>query len=140
MHILPIRHSQLLITMFKSFPFFKQHDAMDCGPTCLMMVSAHFGKRYPLPYLRQHCFLSREGVSAAGITGGAERIGLNTMTVKVTYDKPTNEEGCLLNAPLPCVAHWNQNHFVVLFKVTRRSVWVADPAQGKFKLNRADFE
>ena len=127
--------------MFKTFPFFKQRDAMDCGPTCLMMIAAHFGKRYPLPYLRQHCFLSREGVSAAGITEGAERIGLNTMTIKIKYDNPkTIEEGCLLNAPLPCIAHWNQNHFVVIYKVTRRAVWVADPGQGKFKLKRADFE
>ena len=127
--------------MFKTFPFFKQRDAMDCGPTCLMMIAAHFGKRYPLPYLRQHCFLSREGVSAAGITEGADSIGLNTMTIKIKYDNPkTIEEGCLLNAPLPCIAHWNQNHFVVIYKVTRRAVWVADPGQGKFKLKRADFE
>jgi ATP-binding cassette, subfamily B, bacterial len=126
--------------MFKHFPFFKQKDAMDCGPTCLMMIAAHFGKHYSLPYLRQHCFLSREGVSAAGITEGAERIGLNAMTVKVTYSHPKLDESCLLNAPLPCIAHWNQNHFVVIYKVTQRFVWVADPGQGKFKLKRADFE
>ena len=128
--------------MIKSkYKFYRQLDFMDCGPTCLMMIAAHFGKRYPLPYLRQHCFLSREGVSAAGITEGADSIGLNTMTIKIKYDNPkTIEEGCLLNAPLPCIAHWNQNHFVVIYKVTRRAVWVADPGQGKFKLKRADFE
>jgi ATP-binding cassette, subfamily B, bacterial len=132
--------------MFKQFPFYKQRDAMDCGPTCLMMVAEHYGKQYTLPYLREHCHLSREGVSALGIMQGGEAIGLSSLSAKVSYDKnlskgiPTEEEGCLLNAPLPCVAHWNQNHFVVIYKVTQHAVWVADPASGKFKLKRSDFE
>ena len=63
--------------MFKRFQFFKQKDAMDCGPTCLMMIAAHHGQYYALPYLRERCFLSRDGVSALGITEGAERIPLS---------------------------------------------------------------
>jgi ATP-binding cassette, subfamily B, bacterial len=122
-----------------SFPFYKQRDAMDCGPTCLMMVAAFYGKYYPLPYLRQHCYISRDGVSALGIMEGAEAIGLKPLTVKVTYDQNL-DDGCLMNAPLPCVAHWNQNHFIVVHKVTRTHVWIADPGAGKFKLPRKDFE
>ena len=125
--------------MFKQFPFYKQRDAMDCGPTCLMMIAEYHGKNYTLPYLREHCHFSREGVSALGITQAAETIGLRASTVKVSYDKNA-ENGCLLNAPLPCVAHWNQNHFVTLYEVTKHHVWVADPGAGKFKLKRKDFE
>ena len=113
---------------------------MDCGPTSLMMIAAYHGKRFPQTYLRDLCFLSREGVSAAGITEGAERVGFQAMTVKVSYAVPKPDEGCLLNAPLPCIAHWNQNHFVVVYRVTRHHVWVADPSSGKYKLRRADFE
>lgn len=127
-------------TMFKHVPYYQQKDAMDCGPTSLMMIAAYHGKRFPQAYLRELCFLSREGVSAEGITEGSERIGFQAMTVKVSYDTPKIGEGCLFNAPLPCIAHWNQNHFVVVYRVTRNRVWIADPASGKYKLPRADFE
>lgn len=122
-----------------NFPFFKQRDAMDCGPTCLMMIAAYHGKRYPLPYLRDFCHISKEGVSALGITIGAERIGYRTMVVKVSYDAP-DEQASLMEAPLPCVLHWNQSHFVVLYKLTKREAWIADPAAGKIKLSRRAFE
>ncbi|MEZ4964553.1 MAG: peptidase domain-containing ABC transporter [Saprospiraceae bacterium] len=121
------------------FPFYRQRDAMDCGPACLMMLAAAHGRKYPLPYLREKSYLSREGVSAQGIMEAAESIGFRTMTVKVPFDTGS-DTACLLNAPLPCIAHWNQNHFVVVYKVEKRKVWVADPDAGKFKLSRADFE
>jgi ATP-binding cassette, subfamily B, bacterial len=125
--------------MFNKFPLYRQRDAMDCGPTCLMMIAKHHGRDYSLPYLREFCYLSREGVSALGIMEGAEKIGFSSMPVKVGYEK-TENDACLMTAPLPCIAHWNQNHFVVIFKVTRTHVWIADPAAGRFKLKRADFE
>jgi ATP-binding cassette, subfamily B, bacterial len=125
--------------MLNTFPLFRQRDAMDCGPTCLMMIAKHYDRDYSLPYLREFCYLSREGVSALGIEEGAEKIGLTPITVKVAYDAGDNQ-ACLLTAPLPCIAHWNQNHFVVIYKVSRSYVHVADPAAGKFKLKRADFE
>lgn len=125
--------------MSSKFPFYRQRDAMDCGPACLMMVAAAHGREYALPYLRERSFLSREGVSAQGIMDAAETIGFRTMTVKVPFDTGS-DTACLLNAPLPCIAHWNQNHFVVVHDVTERHVWVADPGAGKFKLKRKDFE
>jgi ATP-binding cassette, subfamily B, bacterial len=125
--------------MFNKFPLYRQRDAMDCGPTCLMMIAKYYGKDYSLPYLREFCYLSREGVSALGIMEGAEKIGFAPLPVKVGYEK-TENDACLMTAPLPCIAHWNQNHFIVIFKVTRTHVWIADPAAGRFKLKRADFE
>lgn len=112
---------------------------MDCGPACLMMVAAAHGRKYPLPYLRERSYLSREGVSAQGIMEAAETVGFRTMTVKVPFDTGA-DTACLLTAPLPCVAHWNQNHFVVVHRASQRHVWVADPGAGKFKIARADFE
>jgi ATP-binding cassette, subfamily B, bacterial len=123
----------------KKFPFHQQRDAMDCGPACLMMVAASHGRKYALPYLREHSFLSREGVSAQGIMEAAERIGFRTMTVKVPFEQG-QAQASLRTAPLPCIAHWNQSHFVVVHRAERDNVWVADPAAGKFKINRADFE
>ncbi len=122
-----------------NFPFYRQLDAMDCGPTCLMMTAAAHGRQFPLTYLRERSYLSREGVSALGIMEAAEAIGFRTMTVKVPFDTG-KDTACLLNAPLPCIAHWNQEHFVVIYKVSRSHIWIADPGAGKFKLKRKDFE
>jgi ATP-binding cassette subfamily B protein len=122
-----------------NFPFYRQLDAMDCGPTCLMMAAAAHGRQFPLTYLRERSYLSREGVSALGIMEAAEAIGFRTMTVKVPFDTG-KDTACLLNAPLPCIAHWNQEHFVVIYKVSRSHMWIADPGAGKFKLTRKDFE
>jgi len=102
--------------MSSKFPFYRQRDAMDCGPACLMMVAAAHGRKYALPYLRERSFLSREGVSAQGIMDAAETIGFRTMTVKIPFDTGT-DIACLLNAPLP----WSVLYVVwIRFFVRRR--------------------
>lgn len=121
------------------FPFYRQYDAMDCGPACLRMVARYFGREYSLQYLRQQCYLGRDGVSLQGISEAAEQIGLRSMAVKVPYGN-TNSEPSLLAAPLPAIAHWNQNHFIVIYKVNKKHAWVADPGAGKFRLERKRFE
>ncbi len=121
------------------FPFFRQYDAMDCGPTCLRMVARHFGQAYSLQYLRERCYIDREGVSLKGISEAAEHIGLRCLAVKVPYGEGRKEPS-LLEAPLPAIAHWNQNHFVVVFKASKKYAWIADPGAGKFRLKRAVFE
>ena len=88
----------------KSFPHYSQHDVMDCGPTCLRMVSAFYGKRYSLEGLREKSFITREGVSMLGISEAAEKIGFRSICVQVSYEM-------LQEAPLPCIVHWNQQHF-----------------------------
>ena len=85
----------------KPFPHYIQHDAMDCGPTCLRMVAAFHGKRYSLEGLREKSFITREGVSMLGISEAAEKIGFRSICVQVSYEK-------LKEAPLPCIVHWNQ--------------------------------
>ncbi len=115
------------------FPFYKQLDAMDCGPSCLRMIAKHYGKTYTLQTLRDKSYLSREGVSMMGISEAAEAIGFRTMGVSLTAEKLFG------SAPLPLIAHWKQNHFVVVYRITRDKVFVADPAFGLVRYGREEF-
>ncbi|WP_338875798.1 peptidase domain-containing ABC transporter [Spirosoma sp. SC4-14] len=102
--------------MVSRYKYFRQLDFMDCGPTCLKMVAAHYGKDYSLDYLRANSYITRSGVSLLGISDAAERIGFKTLKAKLSYRQLTEE------APLPCILHWNQEHFVVLYDV-RKTGW-----------------
>ena len=119
--------------MPKSFPFYQQLDAMDCGATCLRMIARHFGRFYSLEYLRDLTYMGKQGVSLLGISDAAEHIGLQSLAVKTTYDRLAQD------IPLPCIAHWNQEHFVVVHKADKKYAWIADPAVGKFRLTREEF-
>lgn len=108
-----------------NFPFYQQLDAMDCGPTCLRMIAKYYGKSYSLQTLRARSFLSRDGVSLLGISDAAESIGFRTVGAKSTL------QDLVENVPLPCILHWNQNHFVVCYRIrkTRKGIrfYIADP-------------
>ncbi|MBI5916428.1 MAG: peptidase domain-containing ABC transporter [Bacteroidetes bacterium] len=123
-----------------SFPFHHQLDAMDCGPACIRMVAEHHGRRYSLQQLRQHSYLDREGVSARGIVVAAEHIGLRALPVKVPFQAADSEQVSFLEAPLPAIVHWDQNHFVVVFKSSKKHIWVADPGRGKVRFSHAEFQ
>lgn len=114
-----------------------QHDSMDCGPTCLKMVAKFYGKNYSLQNLRDRCHITREGVSLLGISDAAESIGFRTTGVKVTWTQMVEE------MPMPCIVHWNQRHFVVVYDVVKKhgvyKVMVADPASGLLEYTEEDF-
>ena len=93
--------------------FTRQFDQMDCGPACIRMVASAYGKEYPLSYLRTLAHLTREGVSVAGIRDALRQIGMESATFEMTLDQL--ERRC----PKPAILHWDQNHFVVLYKVKR---------------------
>lgn len=116
-----------------SFPFYKQLDAMDCGPSCLRMIARYYGRTFSLQTLRDKSYLSREGVSMLGISDAAEAIGFRTMGVALTAEK------LFTQAPLPLIVHWQQNHFVVLYKIRKNKVFVADPAFGLVTYTREEF-
>ena len=126
--------------MIKRFPHYPQYDAMDCGPSCLRMVARYYGRHYPLSKLREYTYADREGVSLEGIIAAAERIGLRALPVQLPMQATEREQLGLLDAPLPLIAHWDQNHFVVVYKMNRKHVWIADPASGKRRLTRLEFE
>ena len=109
----------------KKYPHYLQLDAMDCGPTCLRMIAKYYGKNYSLQTLRSRSFLTREGVSMLGISDAAESIGFRTSGVRITL-KQLEED-----MPLPCILHWNQNHFVVCYDIRKKRkgyrFHIADP-------------
>ncbi len=112
----------------KKFPIDIQYDAMDCGPACLKMIAAYYGKQYLLDGLRKRCNISREGVSLMGISRTAEEIGFSTFGGRFTFDQLAEK------APFPCIVHWKQNHFVVVYRITNKRaknlIHVADPGKG----------
>lgn len=113
--------------------FFKQSDAMDCGPTCLQIIATFHGRYYSLDTLRRYSHITREGVSMMGISDASEVIGFRSLGVKVEYNKLLKEQ------PVPFIAHWNQQHFVVVYKIDKDNVWVADPAHGKVIFTHEEF-
>ena len=115
------------------FPFYQQYDAMDCGPSCLRMVAKYYGKHFTTEFLREKSFITREGVSLLGISDAAESIGLRSIGVKVTLDQLKKE------VPFPCIVHWNQDHFVVVYKLAKNKVYVADPEFGKIEYTEEEF-
>ncbi|MFK7982712.1 MAG: peptidase domain-containing ABC transporter [Saprospiraceae bacterium] len=118
--------------MSKKFPIFKQLDQSDCGPTSLRMVAKYYGRSYPIEYLREKCYITRNGVSVMGISEAAQAIGMRTMAVQIPFSK-------LLEAPLPCIVYWRQRHFIVVYKIKKGLVYVADPAYGKVEFSQKEF-
>ncbi|MAU14427.1 MAG: ABC transporter ATP-binding protein [Muricauda sp.] len=117
----------------KSFPFYHQLDQKDCGPTCLRMVAKYYGKSFSADFLRKKSNITRDGVSMGGIAEAAEEIGFHTLAVSLNYEAMVQE------VPLPCIAHWRQRHFIVIYKITNDTVYVADPAHGLVTYNKIDF-
>jgi len=105
---------------------------MDCGPTCLRMIARHYGRNFTVQTLRRLCEINKEGVSLLGISDAAEKIGFRSMGVKLNAAQ-------LKDAELPCILHWRQNHFVVLYNIKKHKYYLADPADGLVVLNEADF-
>lgn len=129
------------------FPQYIQMDAMDCGPTCLRMIAKYYGKNYTLPYLRERSFITREGVSMLGISDAAESIGFRTQGVKITFKQLVED------VTLPCIIHWEQNHFVVCRDIQARGIpmflkkrepqdyviKIVDPASGEHSYSKDEF-
>ena len=108
------------------YPVYTQLDRMDCGPTCLRMIAKYYGRVYSLQTLRDKAFISRSGVSLLGISEAAESIGFRTTGVKITFEQLVDD------FPLPCILHWNQQHFVVCYRIRKRrnkyKILIGDPA------------
>ncbi|MEX0315617.1 MAG: peptidase domain-containing ABC transporter [Allomuricauda sp.] len=115
------------------FPFYKQLDQMDCGPTCLKMISKFYGKTFPIDFLRKKANVTREGSSFNGIAEAAETIGFHSMAVSLDFNSLKKE------VQLPCIAYWRQRHFVVVYKIEKNTVYLADPAHGRLQLSKQEF-
>ncbi len=132
------------------FPLIHQPDAMDCGPACLGMIAKYYGKDYDINNLRKSSYIGRDGVSLLGISRAAENIGFKTVGGRITFDKLAEK------ALLPCIVHWKQDHFVVVYAIapsnspkggglfppfggTKGGVYVADPGKGLLTYTRDEF-
>ena len=111
---------------------------MDCGPSCLAMIVKYYGKDVSIEQLRKICSLGKDGVSLLGISKAAETIGLKTIGGRLSLNTLAHE------IPLPCIVHWNQNHFVVVYKIKKHNkekytVYVADPGKGHVTYTKEEF-
>lgn len=117
----------------KKFPFYQQPDIMDCGPTCLRIIAKHYKRTISLEKLRELSETTRSGSSLQSIADAAEKIGLKSLGVKIDFQ--TLEQ----DAPLPCIVFWNYRHFVVVYKIAKKSVFISDPAHGLLEYSHSDF-
>ncbi len=121
-----------------TFPFIRQPDAMDCGPACLGMIAKYYGKDYDIDNLRANSYIGRDGVSLLGISRAAENIGFRTVGGRIAFDKLAEK------ALLPCIVHWRQDHFVVVYAIKKSKkngydVYVADPGKGCVRFSQEEF-
>ena len=116
----------------KRFPFSMQHDTMQCGVACLKMICMYYGKDYSLNTLSQYCSPTNEGVSLLGISEAAQKLGLKSLCGRMSINS-------LKTLTLPCILHWDQNHFVVLYKLSKNNYYIADPGKGLVRYSNEDF-
>lgn len=116
----------------KRFPFSMQHDTMQCGVACLKMICMYYGKDYSLNTLSQYCSPTNEGVSLLGISEAAQKLGLKSLCGRMSLNS-------LKTLTLPCILHWDQNHFVVLYKLSKNNYYIADPGKGLVRYSNEDF-
>ena len=123
----------------KKFPVYSQMDAMDCGPTCLKMISSYYGKNFELQKLRELSSISRLGSHLLGLSEAAEHLGFRSRGVKLTTKQ------LIEDVQYPCILHWNQNHFVVCYDAKKKRngeviFTIADPAAGILRFTKEELE
>jgi ATP-binding cassette subfamily B protein len=114
--------------MLKNFPSEKQYDKMDCGPACLKIIAKHYGKYYSLQTFRERSGITKDGVTLLGLSYAAESIGLKSLCLECS------EIDLIKKIQLPCIIHWEANHFVVVYKINTKTVFISDPAKGLLTL------
>lgn len=122
----------------RSFPLYTQRGNLDCGPTCLRMIAAFYGKKLSMECVHQLCMYNRNGTTLLSIMKAAEKIGFKALGVKVKLQTLTED------VPLPCILHWRQEHFLILYKTKRKRgqiyYYIADPVGTRFRYSDAEME
>ena len=120
--------------VFSHFPHEYQSDRKDCGPTAVKIIAQYFGRNYSLSYLRELCGVTRKGVSFLGLTRAFETIGF------LTHASEAGMQEMKDMITLPCIVHWNGRHFAVVYRVSKKHVFVSDPAKGFIKYDFDSFK
>ncbi len=118
--------------MRKPFPFYKQPDSKDCGATCLKIIAKYYKKIISIEQLRRLSETTRSGSNLLALSDASEEVGFRSLGVKINLEK-------LKEVPLPCILHWNKNHYVVLYKIRNGTFYFSDPAHGLLKYNKEEF-
>lgn len=116
----------------RRFPLILQRDAIQCGVSCLQMICKYYGQSYSFEELEKICIPTVEGISLLGIKDAAEIVGFSTTCCQLSLN-------ALKRISFPCILHWNQNHFVVLYKYKQGKFYIADPGIGKIKYLEKEF-
>lgn len=114
------------------FPFFRQLESVDCGPTCIKMISAYYGRKYSSQTLRKHCDITRVGITNNDVIQGCKKIGLHAITIQANQNE-------LQRMPLPAIIYWRQEHYVVLYRIKDGVYYIADPMHGRIKIKEDLF-
>ncbi|MBF2085435.1 MAG: ATP-binding cassette domain-containing protein [Thermoleptolyngbya sp. C42_A2020_037] len=122
-----------ILDAFHRYPWVEQQSSSDCGAACLSMVARYWGKQLPIHFLREQANVGRAGASLKNLAKGAERIGLQARPVRASL-------GRLLNQSSPWIAHWEGNHYIVVYHASRKRIIIADPAHGRRSLSSQEFQ
>lgn len=123
---------KLDIRLRQRVPLVHQTESSECGLACLAMICGHYGKNVDLIALRRQFNLSARGTTLSGLTGIAEQLGLSSRPLSLDIDD-------LSALKMPCILHWEFNHFVVLVNVRRNYVVIHDPARGRRAITMAEL-
>jgi HlyB family type I secretion system ABC transporter len=116
----------------KRYPFRRQHSASDCGVACLVMIGEYWGKKFSITELRSVANVDRSGASIKGLIVAAEYLGFSPRPIKTDLS-------ALAKQKLPAIAHWQGNHYIVVYRITQKYVIVSDPKIGRRNLSRQEF-
>jgi ATP-binding cassette, subfamily B, bacterial HlyB/CyaB len=128
----PSKRRRFQMRLLRGTPFIQQQSSSDCGIACLSMVSQYWGKRYPIHLLREMAQVGRAGTTLKNLAATAEKLGFQTRPVRASLNRMAEQKN-------PWIAHWQGDHYVVVYQVKAKSVLVADPATGKTWMKKADF-
>ena len=117
----------------REFPIIIQETLMQCGPICIQMIGKYYGKDLDVKQLERVSKMDETGTSLFGLGEAANSVGLENISVKIPFTALVED------APLPAIVHWNQNHFVVVYRATKRKIYVADPEKGKIEYTKKEF-
>lgn len=122
----------------ENFPFYKQEETADCGIACLRMIAKYYGKEYTSEHVRLLTDFDNSSLNLANLSNAAFQLGFRTISVHITLQKLKNE------VPLPCILHWDLNHFVVLYDIENEigvpTFVIAEPAMELLWISEIDFK
>lgn len=128
----PPQHSGWRPRLFKRYPFIQQQSSSDCGIACIAMIGQYWGNRLSLNRLRELAQVGRSGAWLKNLAMAAEQVGFQARPVRGSLSRLAEQKN-------PWIAHWEGNHYVVVYRIKRNRVLIADPGRGKRNITREEF-